>query len=101
AESVVVSFPGYPGNTGRTHVEKITSRPRFSARVLFLGAAWCLAAFAPAAAGEKPATPPVAKGQRVFVCGHSFHVFIDGPLAEMARAAGITDHKRVGSQFLG
>ncbi len=66
---------------------------------LLLAAAVCLAPFA-LAADEKPTTP-IAKGQRVFVCGHSFHVFIDGPLAAMARAAGIKGHKSVGRQFLG
>jgi hypothetical protein len=37
----------------------------------------------------------------VFVCGHSFHVFIAAPLAGMARAGGFKDHTLVGSQFLG
>jgi hypothetical protein len=43
----------------------------------------------------------VEKGQRVFVCGHSFHVFIAGPLGGMARAAGLKGHTLVGTQFLG
>jgi hypothetical protein len=41
------------------------------------------------------------KGQRIFVCGHSFHVGIVEPLQDVARLAGITDQKLVGSQFLG
>jgi hypothetical protein len=69
------------------------------ATTFLLGTALGLVAFTSAAAEEK--AEPVSKGQRVFVCGHSFHVFIDGPLAEMAKAAGIKDHKRVGRQFLG
>jgi hypothetical protein len=52
------------------------------------------------ATAEKP--PAAAtKGQRVFVCGHSFHVFIARPLAEAARAAGIADHATAGTQFIG
>src|SRR5947199_7524082 len=41
----------------------------------------------PAAArtAQTPAPAPVEKGQRVFVCGHSFHVFIAGPLGAMAK----------------
>jgi hypothetical protein len=54
-----------------------------------------------AAADGKSETSPIDKGQRVFVCGHSFHVFIDAPLAEMAKAAGLKDHKSAGRQFLG
>jgi hypothetical protein len=56
-----------------------------------------LLASLPAAAAE---TQEV-RGQRVFVCGHSFHVPIAGPLQEVARLAGITDQKLLGTQFLG
>lgn len=41
------------------------------------------------------------KGQRVFVCGHSFHVPIAQPLSEVAKSAGIADHTLVGAQFIG
>jgi hypothetical protein len=40
-------------------------------------------------------------GQRVFVCGHSFHVYIAKPLEELAKAAGIANHVNLGVQFLG
>src|SRR5687768_12734026 len=43
----------------------------------------------------------VPKGQRVFTAGHSFHMMIPGPLAEMARSAGIKDHAQAGTQGLG
>src|ERR1700730_4845824 len=82
-------------------MKRMTSLTRQAATKLFIGAALCLAAFAPARADDQPATTPIDKGQRVFVCGHSFHVFIPGPLGEMAQAAGIKDHKLVGVQFLG
>src|SRR5262249_61017033 len=55
----------------------------------------------PSQAGDAQSTAPVEKGQRVFVCGHSFHVFIGGPLGGMARAAGLKGHTLVGTPFLG
>jgi len=45
------------------------------------------------------ADPP--KGQRVFTAGHSFHMMIPGPLAEMAKTAGITGHEIAGTQGIG
>src|SRR5687768_15525081 len=50
-------------------------------------------------ADDKPASPP--KGQRVLICGHSFHVFVGGPLATIATAAGIKDHVNLGVQSIG
>ena len=46
-------------------------------------------------------TPPVEKGQRVFVCGHSFHVFIEKPLAMLAKEAGYAEHEDLGVSFIG
>ena len=39
---------------------------------------------------------PVPKGQRVFTCGHSFHVFVSRMVAEMAANAGIKNHQNLG-----
>ena len=44
---------------------------------------------------------PVAKGQRVFTCGHSFHVFVYRLVSEMAKAAGFEDHQSVGISRIG
>jgi hypothetical protein len=44
---------------------------------------------------------PVDRGQRVFTCGHSFHAFIPGILADMAKGAGIKDHKIAGLSGIG
>ncbi|MBI3987616.1 MAG: hypothetical protein HY343_11880 [Lentisphaerae bacterium] len=44
---------------------------------------------------------PVAEGQRVFTCGHSFHVFSVAILTDMAKAAGITNHVVVGVSSIG
>lgn len=41
------------------------------------------------------------KGQRVFTCGHSFHVFVYRMVAEIAKAAGIEDHQLAGLSAIG
>ena len=48
----------------------------------------CLALLAGA---EDKSAAPVPKGQRVFTCGHSFHVFVPAILADMAKKAGIDE----------
>ncbi len=45
--------------------------------------------------------PPVTKGQRVFTCGHSFHVWVVPMLTEMAKAGGFEDHQAVGLSSIG
>lgn len=47
------------------------------------------------------AAEPITQGQRVFSAGHSFHVFMPKLLSELARSAGIADHKQVGLQSIG
>jgi hypothetical protein len=46
-------------------------------------------------------TEPVRKGQRVFSCGHSFHVFVPAILTDLARKADIKDHVAVGISAIG
>src|SRR4051794_22108787 len=41
------------------------------------------------------------KGLRVFSCGHSFHFFVPDLLAEVAKSAGIKDHKKAGLSAIG
>ena len=63
---------------------------------LWLGAVLLMIAL-PAASAVRAAEEKAApKGQRVFTCGHSFHVFVYPLLSEMAKAAGIPDHEPVG-----
>jgi len=45
--------------------------------------------------------PSLAQNQRVFVCGHSFHVGIAKILPEMAQAAGLTNFASAGVEFIG
>ena len=44
--------------------------------------------------------PPIAQGQRVFTCGHSFHVFSYQQVNEIAKAAGL-DHQLAGLSSIG
>ncbi len=44
---------------------------------------------------------PIAQGQHVFTCGHSFHVFVPGILADIAKKAEIKDHVQVGLSSIG
>jgi len=44
--------------------------------------------------------PPITQGQRVFTCGHSFHVFTYRQVDEIAKAAGL-DHQLVGISSIG
>lgn len=48
-----------------------------------------------------PRTAPISQGQRVFTCGHSFHVFVYGLLEELARSASISDQKMAGISRIG
>ncbi len=54
-----------------------------------------------AVADDSAATQSIDKGLRVFSAGHSFHVFVPGQLAGMAKAAGIKDHVLVGLSSIG
>lgn len=45
--------------------------------------------------------PPIATGQRVFTCAHSFHVFVYPMLAEAAQNAGIQGHVSAGLSRIG
>jgi hypothetical protein len=44
---------------------------------------------------------PISSGQRVFTCGHSFHVWVPGIVSELCKKAGIPDHVQVGISSIG
>src|SRR5438874_59218 len=44
---------------------------------------------------------PITKGQRVFTCGHSFHVWVPGIVADLAKKADIPGHTQVGLSSIG
>lgn len=47
------------------------------------------------------ATEPITTGQRVFTCGHSFHVWVPGIVADLCRKSDITGHVQVGLSSIG
>jgi hypothetical protein len=44
---------------------------------------------------------PISKGQRVFTCGHSFHVWVPEIVADLCKKAKIPDHIQVGVSSIG
>ncbi|MCX7049805.1 MAG: hypothetical protein NTX50_30525 [Candidatus Sumerlaeota bacterium] len=46
-------------------------------------------------------TEPIAKGQHVFSCGHSFHFGIPPVLEAMAKAAGYSEHQATSPSLIG
>ena len=44
---------------------------------------------------------PIAKGQRVYTCGHSFHVWVPGIVSDLAKKAEIKDHVQLGLSSIG
>ena len=43
-----------------------------------------------------PASGPITRGQRVFMCGHSYHAHVPPLLTEIAQSAGFKDHVLIG-----
>ena len=52
-------------------------------------------------ANNPPLAEPITKGLRVFTCGHSFHVWVPGIVADLCRLAEIPDHVQLGVSSLG
>ena len=44
---------------------------------------------------------PIAKGQRVFTCGHSFHVWVPGIVIDLCKKADIPNHVQIGVSSIG
>ncbi len=44
---------------------------------------------------------PIAKGQRVFTCGHSFHVWVPGIMSDLCKKAAIPNHLQLGVSSIG
>ncbi len=65
------------------------------------------AAFVPVApaADQEPTSArlaaPLTTGQRVFTCGHSFHVWVPGIVTDLCQLAGIPNHVQVGISSIG
>ena len=76
-----------------------TSRLRFCLSLLFAGL--LIAGGLPRCTAAEAARPAHGDGRRVFVMGHSFHIFIADRLDPLARSAGISGHELVGRQMIG
>jgi len=73
-------------------------------RAAVLSALAMLLAVLPALAQDKKddkLAEPITAGQRVFTCGHSFHVFVPAILADLAKKAEIKDHIQLGMSSIG
>jgi hypothetical protein len=73
-------------------------------RLILPALALLAAALAPAAAADKkPSAPtePITKGQRVFTCGHSFHVWVPGIVTDLCQKANISGHVQLGISSIG
>lgn len=44
---------------------------------------------------------PISQGQRVFTCGHSFHVWVPDIVTDLCRLAEIPNHKQIGVSSIG
>ena len=66
---------------------------------------WALTVFlfalAPVVAQDAKYADPITKGQRITTCGHSFHEWVPGILADLAKKAEIADHLQVGNSYIG
>jgi hypothetical protein len=54
-----------------------------------------------AAAQDKKLADPITRGQRVFTCGHSFHVWVPDIVTDLAKKAKIEGHVKVGLSSIG
>ena len=74
--------------------------PSFPARIL-LSLTLSGAMLGPAIAQDARPTAPITAGQRVFTCGHSFHVWVPAIVTDLAAKAVIPNHKHVGTSSIG
>src|SRR4029078_3783143 len=66
---------------------------------LFLAVFSLVAVQAPAQ--DKKLAEPITKGQRVFTCGHSFHVWVPGIVTDLCKMADIKGHVQLGTSSIG
>lgn len=64
---------------------------------------WCglLALSTSTLAADPQLAEPITAGQRVFTCGHSFHVWVPGIVNDLCKKAQIPDHVQVGISSIG
>ena len=83
---------------------------RSTFRLWIAGLGWLALAAGTLAADHRDQAPPadspelaepITEGQRVFTCGHSFHVWVPGIVADLCNKAGIPHHVQVGVSSIG
>jgi hypothetical protein len=86
------------------------TRLQSRSRLWIAGLAWLALAAGTFAAEPQDKAPvanspklaePITKGLRVFTCGHSFHVWVPGIVADLCKSAGISDHVQLGVSSIG
>lgn len=81
--------------------------PRWFSRRYFLGLALFSLALGPLEtrsqdkADSSKLAAPITQGQRVFSCGHSFHVWVPAIVTDLAKLAEIPQHVQVGVSSIG
>lgn len=83
--------------------DSLMLRRRFFSRVLLASLSFAVVVATATSRADEPksAVPPITQGQRIFTCGHSFHVFVYAMLPELADSAGIKDQEMVGISRIG
>src|SRR5438874_11911607 len=77
-------------------------RSDFRWRVIVSALALVAAVLLPVArAKDDKLAEPITKGQRVFTCGHSFHVWAPGRVTDLCKKAEIPGHVQVGVSSIG
>jgi hypothetical protein len=76
-------------------------RLRFPLSIAMFAALACANLASAEPANDAKLAEPITKGQRVFSCGHSFHVWVPAIMADLAKKAGIADHVQVGVSSIG
>jgi hypothetical protein len=64
-------------------------------------ALWNVAILPAAQDKKEKLAESIAKGQRVYTCGHSFHVWVPGIVSDLAKKAEIKDHVQLGLSSIG
>jgi hypothetical protein len=54
-----------------------------------------------AIANRAKLTQPIEEGERVFTCGHSFHVWVPAIVTDLCKLAEIPNHKQLGISSIG
>lgn len=81
---------------------------RMQQSLAFLGLLWC-SVIASAQQPHQSSAPsealqlvdPITSGERIFTCGHSFHVWVPAIVTDLCQQADITGHAQIGISSIG